>query len=130
MDREAEEIKKRMADQIRTAPAVTVTTLPVDLDDRSFESFVKGGKPVVVDFWAPWCGPCRFVSPVVEDLAKEYGDRVKFGKVNVDENPITANRFAIQSIPTIMYFKNGKPVDATIGALPRPMLERKVKALL
>lgn len=130
MDKETEEIKRKMAEQLRASVKVSVTTVPVDLDDRSFEGFVKEGKPVVIDFWAPWCGPCRFVSPVVEDLAKEYGDRVKFGKVNVDNNPVTANRFGIQSIPTIMYFKNGKPVDATIGALPRPMLERKIKSIL
>jgi len=82
---------------------------------------------MVVDFWAEWCAPCRFVSPVLDELAKEYAGKMVLGKLNVDLNPQVSARFMIRSIPTIMFFKDGKPVDTVIGALPKPMIETKIK---
>ena len=103
---------------------------PVDLSDSTFNSMVSKPGVTVVDFWAPWCGPCRFVSPVVEELASEYRGKARFGKVNVDDNPGVSNQFMIRSIPTIMFFRDGKMVDMQIGAVPKPMLEAKLKKTL
>ena len=85
--------------------------------DQNFESEVlKAEQPVVVDFWAPWCGPCRVVSPVIEELAKEYKGKVKVGKLNVDENSHMAGHYGVMSIPSVIFFKNGQPVKTMIGA--------------
>ena len=84
----------------------------------------------MVDFWAEWCGPCRMVGPIVEELAQEYADRVVVGKVNVDENDELAGMFGIRSIPTLLFFKNGQIVDKLIGAAPKPLIESKLKGLL
>ncbi len=85
--------------------------------DQNFKSDVlDSSTPVVVDFWAPWCGPCRVVSPVIEELAKDYEGKVVVGKMNVDENPQTSGEYGVMSIPTVMVFKDGKPVKATVGA--------------
>jgi thioredoxin 1 len=82
----------------------------------------------IVDFWAVWCGPCRMVAPIVEQLASEYGEKgLRVSKLDVDENPVTASRYGIRSIPTILFFKGGELVDRVIGAVPRPHLEQKVK---
>lgn len=87
------------------------------ITDQNFKSQVIDSQvPVVVDFWAPWCGPCRMVSPVIEELAKDYAGKVVVGKLNVDENPQTAGQFNVMSIPTIMLFKSGQPVKSMIGA--------------
>jgi len=85
---------------------------------------------MVVDFWAAWCGPCRMVAPIVEQLAKEYSGRVAFGKLNVDENPLTSGEFQVQSIPTLLIFRDGQPVDGIIGAVPKYQIESKLKAQL
>jgi len=85
---------------------------------------------MVVDFWAAWCGPCRMVSPVIEQLASEYAGRVAFGKLNVDENPMVSSKFGVQSIPTILVFKSGKQVDGLVGALPKSYIESKFKPYL
>ena len=84
----------------------------------------------MVDFWAEWCGPCRMVGPIVEELAQEYADRVVVGKVNVDENDELSGMFGIRSIPTLLFFKNGQIVDKLIGAAPKPLIESKLKGLL
>jgi thioredoxin 2 len=99
-------------------------TLPwlVNATDTSFETEADAAPLVVVDLWAPWCGPCRFVSPILEELARDYRGRLKVVKVNVDENPVTAQRYEAFSIPTIMVLRRGQPVDRIVGALPKPQL--------
>ncbi len=96
----------------------------MEVTDGTFEKEVlKSDLPVFVDFWAPWCGPCRMVSPIVEELSDEYDGKVKFCKVNTDENQMVASSLGIRSIPTMIIFKDGKPVDAAIGAMPKEMLK-------
>ncbi len=103
----------------------------IDVSDQNFETeVIKSNLPVLVDLWAPWCGPCRMVGPVVEKLAEKYSGKVKFCKVNVDENPQTAAKYGVMSIPTIMFFKDGKAVDTVIGAVPEQTLQPKIDALL
>jgi thioredoxin 1 len=95
----------------------------LELTDASFDAAVSEHALLVVDCWAVWCGPCRMVAPVIEELARDYAGRATFGKLDVDKNPATARRFQIQSIPTILVFKNGRLVDQKLGAMPRAMLE-------
>lgn len=96
---------------------------PIDVTDEEFEKFVSRYPLVVVDFWADWCMPCRFMAPIVKELARELAGRVVFGKVNVDQNPVTASKFGIMSIPTLIVFKDGRPVDAVVGAMPKSRLQ-------
>ena len=99
----------------------------LELTDENFSKEVIESKdPVLVDFWAPWCGPCRLVGPVVEELASEYQGKIKVGKVNVDENEQTAYKYGIRSIPTLILFKNGRPVDQIIGAVPKHILKKMI----
>src|SRR5713226_4184662 len=103
---------------------------PIVLTDQTFEETVSRLPIMVVDFWASWCGPCRMVAPVIEQLAKEYAGRVAFGKLNVDENPMVSNAFQVQSIPSLLVFKNGKLVDGLIGAVPKHMIESRITPYL
>ena len=96
------------------------------LTDATFDDEVgKAATPMIVDFWAPWCGPCRMVGPIIDEIAQEHGDKVAIGKVNVDENPGIASKFGIMSIPTIMMFKDGQPDKKIIGARSKADFERE-----
>lgn len=100
----------------------------LNVTDGSFATEVEGASGLaVVDFWAEWCGPCRMVGPIVEQLAGEYAGKVKVTKLDVDSNQQTAARFNIRSIPSILFFKDGKLVDTVVGAVPKPVLERKIQ---
>lgn len=103
---------------------------PLKITDGTFVEAVKKYPLLVVDCWAPWCGPCKMIAPVLEEMAKEYAGRVVFGKLNVDENPRIAAEYAIMAIPTLFIFKNGEPVDVIQGALPKPYLEARIKEWL
>lgn len=104
---------------------------PVEVTDESFPSVVLGsGVPVLLDCWAPWCGPCRTVGPVVDSLARAWGGKVRVAKLNVDENPATVSRLGIQSIPTLVIFRGGRELDRKVGALPGPAIERWVASHL
>ena len=102
-----------------------------DVTDQTFEDEVtKATLPVLVDFWAPWCGPCRMVSPVIDKLADKYAGRFKFCRLNVDESPQTAAKFRVMAIPALMFFKDGKVVDMVAGAVPEKTLQPKIEGLL
>ena len=103
----------------------------VELNDSNFEELVlKSDKPVLVDFWAEWCGPCRMVGPVVEEIAGEYGDKAVVGKIDVDANQDLSVKYGIRSIPALLFFKNGEVVDNVIGAVPKNVLTQKLEAQL
>ncbi|NOX85075.1 MAG: thioredoxin [Chlorobi bacterium] len=103
----------------------------LEFTDGNFEELVlKSDKPVIVDFWAVWCGPCRIVGPIVQELGDEFGDKVLVGKLDVDHNPKSAMKFGIRNIPTILFFKNGEVVDKQVGAVPKAVLAKKLEALL
>jgi thioredoxin 1 len=103
---------------------------PITLTDSNFSESVEKYPLLVVDFWAPWCGPCRMVTPVIEQLASELSGKVIFGKLNVDENPTVSGAFGIQSIPTIMIFKDGQVVDGFLGAVTKPQIMLKISQYL
>ncbi|MBV6639968.1 MAG: thioredoxin [Cyclobacteriaceae bacterium] len=103
---------------------------PIELTDSNFEEFINTDKPVLVDFWAEWCGPCKMIGPVVEELAGEYDGKAVIGKVDVDANPEVSAKFGIRSIPTLLVFKNGEVVDKQIGAVPKTVLSEKLEAQL
>ena len=106
-------------------------TKPVDVSDQDFtEKVIEAERPVLVDFWAEWCGPCRMVAPIVEELAGEYEGKVDFTKLNVDFNPTVATTFGIRSIPTLLVFKGGKPVDQVIGAVSKAEIKKRLEAAL
>ena len=100
---------------------------PADLSESNFQEAVNSHPLVVVDFWAPWCGPCKVVSPLLELLAVEMAGKATFFKLNVDENPAVSQQFGIQGIPTIMIFKDGKPVDGIVGAAPKQIIEARIR---
>lgn len=104
---------------------------PLTLNNSNFSNEVlQSDVPVLVDFWAPWCGPCKMVAPVVEELASDYSGKLKVGKLNTDENTDLSAQFGIRGIPTLGIFKNGEMVDAIVGAVPKSMIEDKLKYYL
>jgi len=106
-------------------------THPVDVTDATFESNVlQADIPVLVDFWADWCAPCKMIAPIVEDLAEEYDGRVKFAKLDVDSNPQTAMNYGVRGIPTLLIFKGGSPVNQVVGAVPKSVLKGKLEESL
>jgi len=108
----------------------TMGAAPLTLNDSNFDGTIKKNQLIVVDFWAPWCGPCRAVSPVIEQLATELAGKALFGKLNVDENPVVSSTFGIQSIPTIAIFKNGKMVDGFVGAASKSQILSKISTYI
>ena len=125
-DKELERLKeekiKKMLDQAKAGV--------VKLTSASFDNFLNTDKPVLIDFWADWCMPCRMMAPVMEDLAKAYAGKALFGKVNVDNNPQIAGRYGIMSIPHFLIFKNGSKVEKIVGAVGRDPLENALKRYL
>jgi len=105
-------------------------SLSIATDDNFENEVLKSAKPVLIDFWAPWCGPCKAIGPIVEELAVQFKDTVKFMKLNVDENQKTALNYAVRSIPTLILFKDGKVLDTLIGLVPQQRLEDFVKKSL
>lgn len=104
--------------------------MALQITDANFEELVNTGKPMVVDFWAEWCGPCRVVSPIIDELATEYEGKVIIGKVNTETDTEVVGQYGIRSIPTILFFKAGKMVDKIVGAVPKDTIVSKIDALL
>jgi thioredoxin 1 len=102
----------------------------IEITDSNFEEIMKSEQPILVDFWAEWCGPCKMIGPVVEELAGDYEGKAVIGKVDVDSNPAVAAQFGIRSIPTLLFFKGGQIVDKQVGAVPKAVLAQKLDAQL
>ena len=106
-------------------------TEPIHVTDAEFDAKVmQSSVPVIVDFWAPWCGPCRMVAPILDELSKEYDGQIVVAKVNTDENPQHAIQFGVQGIPTMLFVKDGEIVDRIIGAHPKPSIQQRVDSML
>lgn len=133
MSSELEEIRqKKVAEMIEKAreggtEGGSSPGIPVEVNDASFDEFVQKYPKVVIDCWAPWCGPCRMLSPTIETMAKDYKGKVVFGKVNTDDNFRVSTKYRIMSIPTLLFFKDGKLVDQMIGAAPRAMIDQQIR---
>jgi thioredoxin 1 len=123
---ELEEIRAKRMRELVDQVSTSNIDKPIVVSDRNFDQTVKTYPLVVVDCWAAWCAPCRAIAPVVEQLAKEYSGKIVFGKLNVDENPETAERFGIMAIPTLLVMKKGQEIDRVVGALPKSQLESKI----
>ena len=133
-DLELEKIRqKKMQELMRGRPGEEKTRWPdepINVTDETFQETVQKYPLVVIDCWAPWCGPCRMVAPVIEEMANDYAGKIVFGKLSVDENKQTAMKYGIMSIPTLLIFKKGELVDQIAGAMPRQMLEPKIMKYL
>ena len=132
-DKELERIKmKKLREMLRrriseeSERQMSFPDRPVNLSDMTFKEFIQKYPLVVIDCWAPWCGPCRILSPIIDEIARDYVGKIAFGKLNVDENPRVAMEYGIMSIPTLLVFKNGRLVDQIVGAMPRRMLEPRI----
>ena len=105
--------------------------MALEIIDGNFEELVmKSDKPVVVDFWAAWCGPCRMIGPIIEEMSSEYDGKAVIGKVDVDSNPGVSAQFGVRNIPTVLFIKNGEVVDKSVGAVPKAQLTQKLDALV
>ncbi len=104
--------------------------MAIEITDSNVKELLGGEKPVVIDFWAPWCGPCKMVGPIIEELSEEFADQVVIGKCNVDDNSELPAEYSIRNIPTILFFKEGQLVDKHVGAAQKSVLEEKIKGLL
>jgi len=134
-DEELERIKQTKLQEMmrrvaREKKEKTALSKPVEVTDATFKRVIQSHPLVVVDCWAPWCGPCHMVAPVIEEMARDYAGRILFGKLNVDENPETAIQYQIMGIPTLLVFKDGKLVDRIVGAMPKQTLEPKITGYL
>jgi len=127
--RKMEQLKKQYLDKGNNMEENLPNT-PIKITDTDIDANIGKYQTVAVDCWAPWCGPCRMVGPVIEDLAKEMQGKIVFGKLNVDENRATSVKYGIMSIPTILVFKNGELVDRIVGAMPKEMLKSKLNPYL
>lgn len=131
-DKELEKIRQRKLRQlIKEATEYENSARPaidklIDVTDATLDKVIQNNPMVVIDCWAPWCGPCRIVAPVIEEMVREYAGKILFGKLNVDENPKVVTHYQIMSIPTLLVFKNGKLLDRIVGAMPRQTLEPKL----
>jgi thioredoxin 1 len=126
---ELEEIRAKKIQALVRQMSTPNIDKPIVVSDRNFEQTIKSYPLVVVDCWAAWCAPCRAIAPVVDELARQYSGKIVFGKLNVDENPETAQRFSIMAIPTLLVMKNAKEVDRIVGALPKSELQEKISDL-
>jgi thioredoxin 2 len=112
-------------------PAVTLSSVPVIVTDQTFQGEVLNFTgTVLLDCWAPWCGPCKMVAPILDQLAKSYAGQAKIAKLNVDQNPVISSKYRILSIPTMLFFKNGQLVTSLAGAHPQPEIERQLRAVI
>ena len=129
-DEELERIKAAKLQKMMKSAAPekrgTAFNKPVEMSDATFKEMIQNHPLVVVDCWAPWCGPCRMVAPIIEQLSRDYAGKILFGKLDVDENRGVSTQYDIMSIPTLLVFKNGKLVDTIIGAMPSQTLEQKI----
>jgi len=130
-DEEISAIMKRkkeiLEEKLRSMNEIKKINKPINLTDSNFDMEKSKYSLLVVDFWAAWCGPCKIVSPIIEQLAEHYAGKIVFGKVNVDENPYISQRFGIQSIPTLMILKEGEVIDVMVGALPKGQIENRIR---
>ncbi len=118
---------KEMMEKMAGTKEEKIILQPVILNSSNFNSFLKENKYAVVDFWAEWCAPCKMMAPVIDELAKEYAGEIVFGKINTDEAQNIANRYAITAIPTLIFFRDGKPVDKLVGAVPKGEILRWIR---
>ncbi len=102
----------------------------MEITEQNFSDVVNGGKPVVIDFWATWCGPCKRLAPVIEELAAQFDGKVIVGKCDIEENPELTDKFGIMSVPTVVFIKDGQMVDSQVGVAGKPVYEQKINALL
>ncbi|MCK4498774.1 thioredoxin [Candidatus Bathyarchaeota archaeon] len=128
-DAELERIKEKKIKELLQTSEKSISA-PIKVTDADFEAVVKKHRLILVDCWADWCGPCRMMSPIIDELAGEYDGEIVFAKLNVDENPQTPQRFNIGGIPTLLIFKDGKLVDRLVGASPKLLLENRLKKFL